>query len=352
MCRRAVWSIMALMLLVAGAAIPAAAHWADQAAAEVIVGERTVRIALTVPSGLLRSADGNGDGRLTDGELEAYLQSRLTVISDAERGTLRLRDGRPTAGGGTAATHYALDLEYAWPLPLRTLTLRYDLFPSGVPTATCLATIVRGERVETVVFSPHRREIVLDANRWGWLRRLAGFVALGVEHIFTGYDHMLFLVSLLILGGSLRGLAKIVSAFTAAHSITLSLAVFNLVSLPGRWVESAIALSIVYVAAQNVLRRDTPPARRWMLPFGFGLVHGLGFATILRELDLPRDALASSLLGFNAGVELGQLVVVAVAYGALQLLASRPWAPALRLWVSASAAVVGTIWFVQRALLG
>lgn len=227
--------------------------------------------------------------------------------------------------------------------------LRYDLFLPDVPTASCLATIVRGGRVHTFVFTPQRRELALQSD---WLGRLGSFVVLGVEHIVSGYDHILFLVSLLMLGSTLRGLLKVVTAFTAAHSLTLSLAVLNIVRLPGRWVESAIALSIVYVAAENLLRANVTLRRRWAVTFGFGLVHGLGFAAVLQALRLPAGALATSLIGFNIGVELGQMAIVTAAFLVLRGLERRPRMSAARRWVSAAAAAAGILWFVQRAFLG
>jgi hydrogenase/urease accessory protein HupE len=177
------------------------------------------------------------------------------------------------------------------------------------------------------------------------------FLVLGIEHIIAGYDHVLFLLSLLMLGGGLRHLLKTVSAFTIAHSITLSLAVLGIVSLPGRWVESAIALSIVYVAVENFWRREAALGNRWLITFGFGLVHGLGFASILQEFAIPRADLAVALGSFNLGVEAGQIAIVAAASGVLRMLRRWPAEIWLRRLVSAGAAAAGLVWFVQRALL-
>jgi hypothetical protein len=166
----------------------------------------------------------------------------------------------------------------------------------------------------------------------GW----AGFVREGVHHIWTGYDHLLFLLALLLPGvlrrtadgweavptfrDSAVAVMKVVTAFTVAHSITLALAALEMVRLPSRWVESAIAASILFAAAGNLSWTGSGGAsgstwRRgsaWKLAFGFGLIHGFGFAGVLGELGLRRGDVAGPLLGFNAGVELGQLAVVAV----------------------------------------
>ena len=181
---------------------------------------------------------------------------------------------------------------------------------------------------------------------WAVIRK---FVPSGVEHILIGPDHLLFLVGLLLLGGTIRQLAVVVSAFTAAHSITLSLAALNIVNPPSRIIEPAIALSIVYVGADNLMVRDGRDMRAW-IAFAFGFVHGFGFANVLREMDLPRTALGWSLFSFNLGVEIGQLVVVVAVASALALLRSRSEAAGRRLALVGSVAVIaaGAFWFIQR----
>jgi hypothetical protein len=193
----------------------------------------------------------------------------------------------------------------------------------------------------------------------GWAAQAKRFLALGVEHIFTGYDHIAFLLGLLLLGGSLRGLAKIVTSFTVAHSLTLALATLGWVTPPARVVEPLIAASIVFVAMENLwaLRPGAPPsaiaaagARRWRITFAFGLVHGFGFASVLRDMHLPRGGLAASLVAFNLGVEVGQIAIVALA---LPLLAMFRRSAALwrRGVLGGSVAVggLGLLWLLQRA---
>jgi hypothetical protein len=371
--RRWAWIGLAAAFLLGGAvAAPMAqAHWTDQAAAEIVVDGSTARVALTVPTGLLAFADDDRDGRLSDGEvlshredLRRFLDERVrlfgryqgtggTNVEEAGTLTLMPRAASPAAGpaGVAPATHTTLALVYAWRGPINALFVRYDLFVPDISTASCLATILEGTRVRNVVFTPEHREVTIVFGRTPVWQAIGGFVTLGIEHILTGYDHMLFLLSLLMLGGSLRSLIKVVTAFTLAHSVTLSLAVLNIVALPSRWVESAIALSIVYVAAENVWRGSTSLRGRWLVTFVFGLVHGLGFASALREMHLPQANVAASLVGFNLGVEIGQIAVVSLAYLALDVLRNRTWAPSFRQWVSVATALVGFVWFVQRALL-
>lgn len=362
-----------LLLLVVAGAVPrsAQAHWADQAVAEIILDAQEIRITLTFPTGLAGFADDDRDGQIAADELRAhrtelerFFGERITLRASGDEpgapavsATLRVEQGavaaRPATPGTSSTMHSTALLVYTWPLPVTALTIRYDLFMPDVPTASCLATIIQDTDVRSVVFTPERREVTFVLGSRGSLAsQITSFVALGVRHILTGYDHLLFLLSLLIVGGALRPLVKIVTAFTAAHSITLSLAALGLVALPARWVESAIALSIAYVAAENLWRRTINMRQRWFVTFGFGLVHGLGFASVLRDLALPRDTLVTSLVGFNLGVELGQLAVVGVAVLGLRLLQSWPRGTALRRWVSAGTVAAGVLWFVQRAFLG
>jgi hydrogenase/urease accessory protein HupE len=180
----------------------------------------------------------------------------------------------------------------------------------------------------------------------------AEFLLLGIEHILTGYDHLLFLLGLLLPGCNLRTAAKIITSFTLAHSITLTLATLNLVWLPSRVVEPMIAMSIAYVGLENILRRV--PSRRWLLTFGFGLVHGFGFASALRDLGIGAGVggVVVPLFSFNLGVELGQMTLAGLALPVIMSLRHYPVfdrraVPACSVLV----ALAGGYWFVQRAIL-
>lgn len=169
-----------------------------------------------------------------------------------------------------------------------------------------------------------------------------------MEHIFTGYDHLAFLLGLLVATATLGSLVKIITSFTIAHSITLALATFNLVVLPSRLTESLIALSILYVAAENLLNFRV--TRRYYITFIFGLVHGFGFSNVLREMDLPRSSLALSLFSFNAGVEIGQITFVVLIFPLVRDLVSSGWTR-LKPAVSMGIACLAVYWFVQRSFL-
>lgn len=180
----------------------------------------------------------------------------------------------------------------------------------------------------------------------------AAYLVLGVEHILTGYDHLLFVLGLLFLVGFERRLVKTITAFTAAHSVTLALSALGWLTLRPAPVEATIALSIMLVAGEALHTRDTL-SRRWpaMVAFLFGLVHGLGFAGALKEIGLPEQHLAIALLTFNLGVEAGQLLVVGAAYLLYRLVRSRP---AVRAWRTPLLYGIGTMaafWTFERVQL-
>jgi len=174
-----------------------------------------------------------------------------------------------------------------------------------------------------------------------------------VEHIWTGYDHLLFLFALLVVCRSFRSIVAIISCFTLAHSTTLALATLNIVNLPSRFTEPAVAATIVFVGLENLFRRGAEPPGRWALTFGFGLIHGFGFASVLRELGVGENgtSIAMPLFTFNAGVELGQIAIAAVVLPVVWRLRKNEkfvtrGVPALSLLV----ALAGCYWFLERTV--
>lgn len=176
---------------------------------------------------------------------------------------------------------------------------------------------------------------------------VGSFFFLGIEHIVTGYDHLLFLLVLILCGGNLIQLLKIITAFTLAHSITLAAAALNIITLPSVLVEAVIALSIAYVAFENLYPRFAI-SRRWTISFVFGLMHGFGFSSVLREIGLPQDNLIWSLLNFNLGVEAGQLAAVVLVLPALFWLRKTAWETKVVRVVSAVVMGVGIALFIER----
>jgi hypothetical protein len=243
-----------------------------------------------------------------------------------------------------------LVVEFRCAAVVRELAIRDDLFDVLGPDYHTLARIDGLGRSQILAFAPEAREARVSREAApGGLRALAHFVPLGVEHILTGWDHLLFLLALLLPGGGWRAVLKIITAFTLAHSVTLGLAVLDVVALPERLIESVIALSIAAVAVENLYIRPTV-TRRWIVSLGFGLVHGFGFSSVLREVGLPADGLLLALFGFNAGVELGQALVVAVALPAMAALRRAGWERRMVRGSSMAIMVVGLALFVERLL--
>jgi len=230
-----------------------------------------------------------------------------------------------------------------------TVTVDALLFPYD-PAHQTFLNIYDGDALTQAILDGGRTRFEYFAGtRQGAFAVVRKFLPAGIHHILIGPDHLLFLVGLLLLGGTVRQLAMVVTAFTVAHSITLSLAALNLVTPPARIIEPAIALSIVYVGADNLLVRGGRDVRAW-IAFTFGFIHGFGFANVLREMDLPSRALGWSLFSFNVGVEIGQLLVVVVVASVLTALRTRSEAAGRQLVFAGSLVVIaaGTFWFIQR----
>ena len=222
------------------------------------------------------------------------------------------------------------------------LEIRAAIFPYD-PESPDVPQRLRRRRRSSVRKSSSRDRpalVVYTGTRQGLWAVFTSFTASGVHHIAIGPDHILFIVGLLLLGGSLRRLLAIVTAFTLGHSVTLALATLQILDPPSRIIEPAIALSIVYVGADNLLvgkrGRDVRP---WVALF-FGLVHGFGFASVLRETGLPPRALGLSLFSFNLGVEIGQAAIVVIVASGLMALRGRNAALAARVVTAGSVCVL------------
>ncbi len=312
--------------------------------------------------------DINGNGEITWGELRV----RHTDISAWALGRLALQRGgacsmrvtehlvdRHTDGG-----YAVLKLAGNCPATQGELTLGYRLLFELDALHRGLLRLKLDGTTQTAVMSPERSEQRFKAGQVSRLAQFGQYLTEGVWHIWIGFDHILFLLSLLLpavliheagrwrgvtrFGDALREVLWVVTAFTVAHSITLSLAALGLVSLPSRLVESAIAASVVLAAANNL--KPLVEHRRWMVAFGFGLIHGFGFASVLVELGLPRETLVLSLLGFNLGVETGQLAIVAGFLPLAYFLRTTGfYRRGIFVGGSLLTLVIALIWFVERA---
>ncbi|MDJ0705297.1 MAG: HupE/UreJ family protein [Leptolyngbyaceae cyanobacterium MO_188.B28] len=332
------------------------AHWADLAVADVVVGKTTAQMTLTIPTTLVAFADGDRDQRISASEFEAHqlelaglFRNRISLTHNKESAaefTVKPVNLESAATAKTPAAHSRFLLQYRWLNPLDALSIHYDLFPSGA-SPRCLATIYQNDTARSFVFTPQKTTVTLTPQK-PRRQQVLSFLKLGAGHIFTGYDHILFLITLLLPGGKLISLLKIVTAFTVAHSLTLSLAALSIVTLPSVLVESLIALSIVYIAVENLWRKQFQ--HRWRITFAFGLIHGLGFANILRDLAGSQSNWSLSLVSFNLGVELGQIAIVLMVFLWLQVLQRRLWGVFLRRGVSLAMILMGAVWFVERAI--
>jgi hypothetical protein len=278
--------------------------------------------------------DRDGNGELTWGEVRQrgddiarYAASHL-ALSSGEKACPIETTGPLMLDKHSDGTYAVLALTARCESLLGNLKTRYSLLFDVDPSHRGLVQWVApgGDAAQALVFATESAEqkLALQApDAWQTLRQ---YIVEGVWHIWIGFDHILFLLALLLPAvvvrregrwqpvGDLRGAGievfKVVTAFTLAHSITLSLAALQVITLPSRLVESVIAASVVLAALNNL--RGTIERRRWVLAFVFGLIHGFGFASVLADLGLPKDALVLALVGFNVGVELGQLAIVAV----------------------------------------
>ena len=323
------------------------------------------RIALRDLDALL-DIDTNGDGQLIWGEVAdraadvmTLAASRISITSGATACTLRLNSPRYVrlADAGYAHVEGTADCDADG-----ALTLDYRLFDGVDPSHRVLVS-VRGASQPRIAAPGATVALQGADSATDAPSGFSGFLWSGIEHIAGGFDHLLFLLTLLLpsvvqrraghwmaqtdISRALMAVIWIVTAFTLAHSLTLALASFGFIRIPARVIEPLIALTILATALNNVWPVVT--RRLAAVAFGFGLIHGIGFAEVLAPLSLPRGELALALLGFNLGVEIGQISIVAAAF--MVLAAVRRWSRYPR-WVlglgSAVIAHIATLWFIER----
>jgi HupE / UreJ protein len=314
-------------------------------------------------------ADGNGEitwgeTRAKHAEIAAYALARLALRADGAACTVE--PGAQQIDEHTDGAYTVLPLTIRCAKVPATLAIDYTLFADLDPQHRGLLKLQALGSTRSAVLGPQAptQNFELKAvDRWA---QFSDYLREGVWHIWIGFDHILFLLSLLLpsvlawqaaarrwqaaehFRAAFIDVLKVVTAFTLAHSITLSLAALGVIELPSRWVESVIAASIVVAALNNVWPRVI--GRLWMVAFGFGLVHGFGFASVLADLGLPRDALVLALVGFNVGVELGQLAIVLVFLPlAFALRRTRFYQRWVMVGGSLVIALLAAMWFVERA---
>jgi hypothetical protein len=340
--------LLAALCLVLG---PAVAHKGGTTGyATVSVAGQTVRYAVTLPA----------DGVLLDSAVAKDLRDLAAAFA---RHVMIAADGTACAGvpaevrpSSPQRASIEVVVLYACAAPIRNLSVRDGTDAVLGTDHHTIADIQWPGGAKQVVFESEHREahiaITADAApESGAASIFASYFGFGVEHILLGFDHVLFIVALILPGGRLISLAAMVTAFTVAHSLTLALSVLNILTLPAQIVEPVIALSIAYVALENVTGKSAL-SRRWAVSFLFGLVHGFGFAGALTEVGLPTSGLVAALVGFNLGVEAGQMLIVAVLLPRLIWLQRFPWEPRLAKISSTAIMAVGLALLAERALIG
>lgn len=315
--------------------------------------------------------DRDRDERISWGELRAlheqinqYASSRLSIAREQQ---CRLQIGDHQIDHHSDGAYLVLPLS-AHCAGQGALAIDYRALFDIDAQHRALVKLDRAEQgapTQTAVLSAERPQWLVEPGSAGWSWTFGGYVRDGVVHILIGYDHVLFLVALLLpavlvrdgrhwrpacdFGTALRAVVGIVTAFTLAHSVTLGLATLGWVQIPSRLTESVIAASVLLTALDNLV--PFLPRRRWLVALAFGLIHGFGFASVLADLQLPRSALALSLLGFNLGVELGQLAIVAVLLPlAYVTRRSRTYRRGVLGAGSVLIAALATAWLTERSL--
>ncbi|HVZ87096.1 MAG TPA: HupE/UreJ family protein [Polyangia bacterium] len=354
--RATVFGALAVALATGVSERPAAAHALRVSSGEyrldgaVLYGD--LGMASRALARLLPAVDADGDGFVDSPELAAghdavarALVSGLTVTADGHAcpGTLDRAWALEAEDGVVFQVHFVCP---SVPGRLVIAAPILDALPAG---HRHMARLFRNGQAQVTVLDRAHASWTLDAgNKAGSALGMAwSMLKLGVEHILTGADHLVFLFGLILVGGRLRSLIGVVSAFTLAHSITLALAALSIFAPSPRLVEPAIALSIAYVGVENLFVTDA--SKRWRITFPFGLIHGFGFAGALREIALPHAQVPIALVSFNLGVEIGQLAVLSVALPVILTIRRAPWfgERGVRL-LSIGIAIGGGVLFVSR----
>ena len=346
---------------------PAFAHNPDTSYAQVKFTDRQVLVRLTYDLFTLEKItriDANNDGKITRDELrrampaiEQFLRAHVQLELNGTRAELgRLGELGWPSGQGDAINETdwnSSDGLIHFPFTKdvietpQTLALAFDIFDSFGSQHSVLGTFEgEGQSLE-VSYSPSEPDYLFDTGFVPTLpSRLLRFLELGVKHIFLGYDHLCFLLALIVVS-RFRELLKIVTAFTIAHTLTLLLTATQIVTLPMRMVEGGIALTIIYVALENLWIKSAN--KRWRLAFCFGLIHGFGFANLLQQLGLPPAGLIRPLVSFNVGVELAQLGIVFALLPVFVWLSRWQHGAVVRNAVSVTIFLLGLGWFTVRA---
>lgn len=354
--RYALWLAVALCLAIAH---PALAHDTPFSYVDMHLKSAGIEMTVEAPAAdfahylpavepdMLLSTKGMDAHKLS---MFALLNERFHLTADSKPLVMEMRGATPRP----ERKNVRFEVFFAWAGFPKSLEAHSRLFPYDPRHITYL-NIYEGSRLERQeVFNAKNEALTyLLGSRQGVGEVVRQFLVEGIHHIFIGPDHILFIIGLMLLGGTLRQLLKIVTAFTIAHSITLALATLNILSPSPRFIEPLIALSIVFVGVHSLFFSVEKSDYRLPFAFGFGFIHGFGFASVLKELDLPRQALGWSLFSFNVGVECGQMCIVAAVAPLLALMKRYNERISRRFVTSASVFVIiaGSFWLFQRLFM-
>ena len=283
---------------------------------------------------------------MAEEQITDYLVTHA-VLSPEDKAPCHAKPDRPFANVDDIV------LKVKWNCPSNiAVNYRNRLFLDQEHAAIQSVLIVRGTDKVSHVLTAENNTLRLSDSSSSALTVIWRYVLSGIEHIWIGYDHIAFLIALLLWARRLLPVVKVVTAFTVAHSITLGLAVLDVVLIPGSIIEPLIAASIIWVAVENFFFKNID--RRWKLTFLLGLIHGFGFAGVLRDFGLPTNAVVLALASFNIGVEIGQVAIVAIAVPALlaldRLMKNTERSPVLVNSLSAVIAILGLYWLVLRTV--
>ena len=356
------WPRLLWLAALLGIALPAEAHQVNLVTARVaLTADRTVSVEIGLKGSDVDRLIGTRtyDAR-QDTVDPAAVEAARSAILVYMRTHLNVTGGARACSAGDAAILADGDgiiyrSSFACADAPGDLIYRSTVLTEKDPAARQVVLIAQGRSEAQALLDAGNTTVTLSTAPplWSTMQR---YLLTGAEHIFLGYDHVAFLVAVVLWARRLIPVIKIVTAFTIAHSITLSLAVLDVLVIPSSIVEPAIAASIVFVAVENFFSRDVD--KRWRMAFLFGLIHGFGFAGALREIGLPPNAAVPALAAFNIGVEIGQVAIVAVALPILRLAdrlsaedRSEPVrAAGLVYAVSAVIGLLGGYWLLARVL--
>ena len=359
--------------------------WAGQAGAHLMPAQQgslhvqgsTVLAMVALPVSALSQVDDDGDGRLSDIEVQAHLDSiknqvkarfrlfkgdtpgrvdQLQVLAEEDERTPPLAIGSTALAPSAGAAYFLMLMKVSFANASEPLRLEVDLFGSAARERQLTLKITRGKDTEAVVLTPWRTTHQLFRSP---LQVLQDYTLVGMEHILWGWDHLTFLLTVLVAASGWRYWWRVLTGFTVAHSITLTATLFGFLQAPTEWVEPLIAASIVLMAGFNLVQHRAVLGQRLMLVFACGLLHGMGFASAISDLGLHGAYQWTSILGFNVGIELGQILIFLAFLAVSKGLGYLAWAQAvqqrmgrftLERWVSALALAVGAFWLVERLM--